>query len=127
MWIIFAIYISFFLVSYILLPIFLPGLHIFQNYFPLFFFFPFFLGRRSFGGRRSRAIQNNGNNSGESGDQLNNTQYDTASWERRNAQMYDEFGIPKKSGFSGFWLYIGMVVVLAVSLALLLYRGLLPL
>lgn len=122
-WIFYAVYIAIFLVFYIVLPIFFSGFHLFQNYFPLFFFFPFIFGRR---GMRNRNAQNTGKspNNPQNGEyDLNASSYDTADWEKRNSQMYDEYGIPKRAAFPRYLIYIGMAVVVIFSLALLILTG----
>lgn len=116
----FAVYGVILVMTYIVIPIFLPQLHIYQGYMPLFFFFPFIFGRR---GARGRTYQPGGNNpTGSNGDPQAEG-YDTAEWERKNARTYDEFGIPRKASLPRFWYYAGIVVVMSVALAILVFSG----
>lgn len=116
------IYAALFVMVYVVVPVFLPQLHVYGGYFPLFFFFPFIFGRRGVRRRNTNTTTSQSNSDDQS---FMNTK-DTADWERRNAQMYDEFGIPKRSTSSRLLYFVALAIILSAALILLVFRGYLP-
>ncbi len=120
--IILIIYLAIFLISYVVLPYVFHRGNLLGGYFPYFFFFPFFFGRRGF--RTGKSRQKTGSNSpGGTHDDLMDVNYDPKEWEKYKTENYDEFGIKVKNDLSRYWYYIGMAVILAAAIVILLLKG----
>ncbi len=121
----YVIFLIVYLVIFVLLDFVIPSY--FKNYsyyggfFPLFFFFPFMFGR---GIRSGRGNNGNSSDRNRNDNDILNGNFDSSAWEQRNRTEYDEFGIPVKKTPVRTWYYLGMVIILAVSLGILFYKGL---
>lgn len=120
--IILVIYLGIFLISYVVLPLVFHRSNVFGGYFPFFFLFPFFLGRRGF--RNGRSKQKTGNKGpGSAQDDVLENQYDPKEWEKYKTASYDEYGIKVKNDLSRYWYYVGLVVILAAAVVIFLLKG----
>ncbi len=118
--IILVVYAIIVIVINFVLPTFIRVNSFYGGYIPFFLFFPFMF-RRGFGSRRKSSSDTSENKQPE--DELLNGNYNTSNWEAKNRTEYDEFGIPVKKVPERTWYYIGIAVVFAVSISILLYRG----
>lgn len=118
--IILVVYAVIFIVFDFIIPTFFRGLSYYGGFFPFLFFFPFMFGRGRRSGKRNYGKSTS---NGQPEDEILNGNYDSSQWETRNREAYDEFGIPVKRAPTRTWYYLGIAVIFAVSIGLLIYRG----
>lgn len=120
--IILVVYAVIFILFDFIIPTYFRSLSYYSGFFPFFFFFPFMFGRGLRSGSRNYG---NSQNSKQPEDDVLNGNYDASQWEKKNRSEYDEFGIPVKKVPSRTWYYVGIAALFAVSMGILIYRGLL--
>ncbi len=106
-----AIYVLFFIVADVIIPIFLPKFSGDLYFMPFFFFIPFFL----FGRRSNRSSGNRANPDSADSDSKNDdaTQY--------NYENYDEYGIIKRKSNTRIFYLIGASLI-AIAIIILVLK-----
>ncbi len=103
-----AIYLLFFVVADIIIPIFLPKFSGDLYFMPFFFFFPFFF----YGRRSNRSSVNRSNPEPDDSRNDDATQY--------NYEDYDEYGIMKRKISTRIFYLIGIALIAIAILILIL-------
>ncbi len=115
-----VIYLAIFVLLDFVIPRYFQSFSYYGGFFPLFFFFPFMFGRGRMFGRRNNGKSPNNN---QKDDDILNGNFDSSVWGSRDKTEYDEFGIPVKRTPIRTWYYLGMAAILAISIGILFYSG----